>query len=204
MEIVLIVFVSILIASFFSITGMAVVAHIVGAGVTQVSYFFGPILFKIPGTIIVVRAIPMGGSVSTSRADNLSRPARVFCQFSGSLLIIIIAAIFMGSINQSLAQFFSGFSQIIRGAISPINEAQIMLARFNKLSYFEILGIVSCKFAAFDMFPILPLSGGNIVATIVNANKSAIEKLSILGFCFLLLIYISWLIAIIYFIIKQV
>ncbi|MBU4610260.1 site-2 protease family protein [Achromobacter sp. GG226] len=114
-------------------------------------------------------------------------------------LVMLAVAIWQGA---GLHAVVAGFGQIVAGAISPLDEAQGLIAQAEQalvgLPLLGVLGWVAAKLAAFNLLPLPAANGGFVLAALGRAL--GIQRYWPSGLTMLLLfvyvaIAMSWLVA---------
>lgn len=162
------------------IATIAIAGRAVGVRLLQVSYGAGPTLFQAPG--FRLGALPISGSVRFSHSvqdqvpeadwrlalDRRSLLVQWGVMLSGCALVLGLAVALHG--RMALEAFLALPAQLLAGAVSPLGEAQVLLARaadaLRSSPFPVVLALVMAKFAAFNLLPLPPLNGGAAVAAL--------------------------------------
>jgi membrane-associated protease RseP (regulator of RpoE activity) len=187
---------------------MALVGWRVGATVEEVSFFYGPTLFRFRyrGVSYRVGAIPTGGFVKFKgeREKNKDSEQILFAadmepagfrdlhplkqmliSASGCAALLALAALCIGpwASSRSLGR---GFVQAI--PFAPWTPAWVpggkeLVGRFIALlqqgPFRVALGVLAAKFAAVNLLPLPPLNGGTILMSMLGWRKGLPENVSI-------------------------
>ena len=207
---------------FFLFLGISSIFHLIGGyfvcrfykiSVDKIQLFYGKEIFelKIKNVKIVLGWIPTGGSIHydfEAVLYNHSRITRILLNLAGPVFVVLSAAFILGP-KSTIAGIYSGFYQIIAGAISPFAKGKIYISIF----FFELLNkstatayaLMATKIAALNLLPIPPLNGGNILLEFIPNSKNLKRRLAFnnIGLGISLLIVIPWMIALIIFFVEQ-
>lgn len=206
-------FLSILCATALHIFTIAIVAHMMDVKVREVSLGFGKQLFQFKW--FKLKIFPLGGSVRMVHSSDEDLPPKTISKWalnykpvwvqlviaSSGVIALISVAMAINS-EQALSYFYSGFSQFILGAVSPTGTAQEYFAQIHSFivqaPFITILIAVMAKLAAFNLLPLPALNGGDMLMIIAKAGKPEVwweEKVLNWALWPLLIIYVSWIIA---------
>jgi membrane-associated protease RseP (regulator of RpoE activity) len=184
---------------------MALVGWQVGVTVEEVSFFFGPTLFRLRyrGVSYRVGAIPMGGFVKFKgeRGNNTDPEQILFAadmeppgfrdlhplkqsliSASGCVALLALAALCLGpwAAVRSLSR---GFVQLI--PFAPWTPAWVpggrelvgrLMALFQQGPFRVALGVMAAKLAAFNLLPLPPSNGGMILASMLGWKRGLPEN----------------------------
>ena len=158
----------------------ALLAAMLGIKVREASFGFGPVLARFG--VVTLRLIPLGGfaKFKDSREEFIApsdmhdafdvQPlaTRLAIGATGCLALLLIA---MATLQlEGLSAFAGGFGQIVSGALSPLGEAQRLLAKIGTstptLPFTALLGFAAAKFAAFNLMPFPANNGGFMIANL--------------------------------------
>lgn len=153
-----------------------------GVTVRELSLGLGPKAFSIGR--FTFRALPFGGSVrfKDSREEELdaddmrgalddrSLVVQIVIGLSGCLALLALAIVVLQA--EGVQAFLNGFVEIVAGALSPMDQAQALLAqaqqRLAGAPFVAVLGLVAAKLAAFNLLPLPAANGGYVIATIAR------------------------------------
>lgn len=186
----------------------------VRSNVEEVSLFSGPTIARVRvGCVpVVVNLVPLGGRVElrAKQSDEFNvsfhdlHPAlRIGVFATGSLAIVAVAVACLGPI-EGLHSVWRGFRQIFRGGMAPVAVgAPLVRSMFGVIGespWFTSLGIVAAKLGAFNLLPLLPLDGGQIIWTAVEWRRKYPDRITF-GATYLrligtLILTCSWLYAV--------
>ena len=198
--------------TFAHVSALALSAKLARVPVRQVQYGIAPVIATFGKYRLGF--LPVGGFVKMkdSREDSLDadsledafdhqpRWIQAAMPLGGSLLVLLVAIALLG--REGWTAFASGFGQIVHGAISPLNEAQHLLASF--VAYLEVrslpdsVGLFFAKMAAFNLLPIPILNGGDAIANLLGiyrASERVRMRVQQVSLCFVLPLWIGWLCA---------
>ena len=191
---------------------MAIAANLAGITVREVRYGNAPIIATFGRYRIGL--LPISGFVKLkdSRSelldtdcchdafDHQPRWKQAAVLLGGILFVLAISLALLG--HEGWIAFVRGFRQIFIGALSPMSEAQHMLASFRgylrSATFGDALGLFFAKVAAFNLLPIPILNGGDAILALLGINRASehthmlIKKFAIV---LLLAIWGSWIIA---------
>ena len=151
---------------------MAGCARLLGITVRRITFGMGPRIVAVGRVRLCL--VPVGGHVQVATAadaptgvpvhgalEGAARWKRVLLPLSGPLALFGLGMLLLG--RPALDQFIHAFPQIVGGALSPLGKAQALLhavpGALRSLSILQILGVVACKFAAFNVLPFLGSNG---------------------------------------------
>jgi len=117
------------------------------------------------------------------------------------LALLVVAGVCL-RVDVAMSAFGSGFSQIILGAIAPFERGAPLVAGFFDQVNESLLvggGLFAAKFAAFNLLPIPPLTGGRLLTEIPrNHLKGAVWMwCNVLGAVVSFMIMLCWLAALV-------
>lgn len=176
--------------------------------VEGVSVFYGKSIMTIqtPLCPVAIGCLPCGGSVSFDFEDFEKRPflVRSVVVLSGAFAMLLMAGICL-RIDMAASQVAGGFTQIIMGAVAPLDHGTpLVRAFFERASESLVVGcgIVAAKLTALNMFPIPPLIGGRLLGEIPRhrpkgdiwmwCNVIGAILVSLLGLCWLAALVNHW------------
>ncbi|GAQ29722.1 MULTISPECIES: site-2 protease family protein [Ralstonia] len=163
------------------LTTFAAVGTALRIPVREMSLGFGPQLFRLGR--LRVRLLPVGGHVRFKdlgedglTEDDLlgaldTQPLwmQLALSLSGTVTLLLVALVLLRL--EALPAFINGFAQIVLGALSPVGDAQTLLAQAHQailqLPFTALLGYVAAKFAAFNLLP-LPVTNGGQALTFIG------------------------------------
>ena len=220
MRILIILFVSHVVAMIFHTSGLFLAGRLAGATISEVGIFTGPEIMKIEvyGLPFRLNLFPLGSYIKFDadqspargkRLDEINPLIRALIAASGCIALLALAAISLGP-RATLHQTVTGFSQIVSGGLSPIANGTRLLQRLWQFAATEPLlatvGLVASKEAAFNLLPLPVFNGGDIILNLVTLVKpissSLRDKLNIVGLLLMIVIWISWLAALIWFLVS--
>jgi hypothetical protein len=191
------------------------VARLVGAQVLEVGFGFGKTLFKLG--IVSVKMVPGGGFVRmydssegnsppvprTGTAYNeLPRLSRVAAVLAGSTALVAFAVALRGSAGWHSVR--SGFTQILHGTFAPATEGAGLVTQLATTQQtrgtLTLFAIICAKFAAYNLLPLPPISGGQALVILLRPRGhfgDLLEsKLQVVGVWLICALMVSWLAAI--------
>jgi membrane-associated protease RseP (regulator of RpoE activity) len=198
---------------------MALSARVTSITVRDITFGLGPRLFTIG--MFHVALLPFGGNVRLAMLADLSadedegnafdmQPAwkRVLLPLSGPLALLGLGYVLLGA--SAMDRLNEGFAQWLGGAISPLGQAQTLLhafaARLPQMSLTVLIGVAACKFAALNLIPYASSNGLQaIVGTLPPHSPATVRFTRTLSRAMLpltLLLYGSWLLAILAFLFR--
>ncbi len=173
--------------------------------VDGVNIFYGkPITtIKMPLCPVAIGWQPCGGSVSFDVEDFDKRPFLIRCiVILSGVLAVLLAAGVCSRIDVALSEFGSGFIQIVLGAVAPFERGTPLVRAFFQQADESLLlggGLLAAKFAAFNLLPIPPLTGGRVLTEIPRNRRNGGPWLwcNVLGACLSFVIILCWLAALV-------
>ncbi len=203
----------------------ALIAWQSGTRVLEIALGTGPTLSAIKprGIRCSLRLIPFGGSVTmhdtnaqaeqgkvsdTGMADAFNhRPLwiRLIISLGPSLVLLGLGILILGP--PGLDAFVTGFAQIIRGALSPLVTANLLIQNFvdfmNARGYLTAVGLAAAKFAALSLIPLPGSNAGMALIMLMRGKRTTpvrAEELFISIFMLpMLALWLSWAIALVYY-----
>ncbi len=132
--------------------------------------------------------------------DQRSPMTQISIGLAGCAALVVLACVIWQV--DGIHAVIDGFSQIVTGAISPFDTAQVLIADAQQvlagMPFLGVLGLVAAKFAAFNLLPLPAANGGFVLAAIgrsLGVDRAWPASLT----TGLLLVYIgialSWLVA---------
>jgi membrane-associated protease RseP (regulator of RpoE activity) len=208
----LILFVAAFVIMQVHVLTMAIIGSILGAKIEDFGISFGPTLFqfKVGAVNLKFNAIPLGGYVKfTDDFERLAVWKRITTALSGCLMLVFIALGLLG-FERGLGHFVGGFGQVLWGALMPLSVGKSLVAALadfaNHNSFTAYLGLFASKLAALNLLPLGALNGGAILTIALKAvmptAEKAIENYQLISLIVYLLMGISWLIALISFLLS--
>ena len=202
------------ISTMFHVAGSYIACKFYKIKVDKIQIFYGsPIFeFKIKNMIVSLGWLPTGGSVSYDYENDFihrSKITKVIVSLSGSLAIIISAAIILNPVK-AFSSVYTGFTQIINGALSPIAEGKLYLSHYflNLLPKSIIIAyaVMATKIAAANLLNYSGLKWGNALIELFMTSDNLRKRVALMniGFLIMLAILVCWLIAFISFILGQI
>lgn len=162
------------------IATIAGVGRAVGARLHQVSFGWGPVLFRGQG--LLVRALPGMASARFSHSvedglpeadwhlalDRRSVPVQWLVTLSGCALLLGLAIALQG--RAAVDAFMALPAQLLAGAVSPFGDAQAVLREADHAvrssSLAVLLALMAAKVAALNLLPLPMLNGGAALAAL--------------------------------------
>jgi membrane-associated protease RseP (regulator of RpoE activity) len=193
----------------------ALAGKALGAEVEEISLFGGPTIARIRlgGTLWVVNLVPglgthvkfrVKGSDELSKGFNDLHPLhRILVIATGSLALVAVALACLGPMGGTRS-IWHGFREVVRGGLAPVVtgaplvRSLLQLIRVSPSS--TSLGIVAAKMAAFNLLPLLPLDGGQILWNLAQWRARFSDRIAIgvtyVGLLAILILSCGWLYAI--------
>jgi membrane-associated protease RseP (regulator of RpoE activity) len=190
------------VATFFHMLGHILAGRLAGLRIEKVNFFLIRIFtIRTPIFPLEIGILPIGGSVKFSdEFEQRSIPVKWLVTLGGPLLVILSALIGL-SFDRILPALVSGFEQVIRGAISPVDYGAPLIQRFFAeyvaTSLFAAYGILAIKLEAMNLLPIPSLNGGQLLTSLFpNFNQSAWgERIAQIGLLINLAMLLCWAVA---------
>ncbi|PYS87767.1 MAG: hypothetical protein DMF64_22315 [Acidobacteria bacterium] len=184
------------------VIAMAAAGWLVGAPLEEINLFFGPRIKKVRlgNAYLDLHALPLGGHVKFSDDFQAVHPIkRIFIASFGCFALLVLAMLVLGT-SDGLHKFFTGFYQIIGGALAPRSRGSKLLLAFYEFvkanGFVACVGLVASKMAAGNLLPFPVLNGGDIILILLNWIKPMSlklrERLQQFGFVILLVIMLCW------------
>jgi membrane-associated protease RseP (regulator of RpoE activity) len=196
--------------------GHGVAGRLAGLTVEEVGLFIGPTLldFRVRGVRFKVGCVPLGGYVRFPAGDekgqawegsfNALHPLRRVAVLSAGPLAILALSVACLGPTRALRSFGRAFTQVVPfvTALNPSGLSGRDLLRglsavLRYRTFPAAVGVASAKIAAFNLLPLAPLVGGQILATLLGWRKGLPEWLmtawSFLGVVLALVIMGYWL-----------
>jgi membrane-associated protease RseP (regulator of RpoE activity) len=169
----------------------ALVARVLGSKVYEITFGFGPILYRraMQRTFLTLRTVPLGGSVGLEPPDGIGsvagspggRPfadlgglARAVVYSAGSVATLALAMVLLGG-SVAGTSFGRGFGQFIGGAIAPSDQGVRNLRVFGNVlasaSFPACAGVIAAKMAAFNLIPLPSLNGFHILCALLLGQR---------------------------------
>ena len=195
---------------------MAGCAGIFGIGIREISIGFGRPLLNFG--LLKIRLLPLGGfvrlvdsrdiEIKDYRIEEAFNHKSLFVQLavilSGICILLLSSYAVLGS--EALNSFSKGIAQVIDGALNPFGQAQIYLNKIVNVSIegevMYLLPLIATKFCALNMLPSANLNGGQALLTLLRLGKPKAEwqdKFQLFITFPVLLMMISWVIALVFF-----
>lgn len=173
------------------IAAIALMARLLGSKLYEVSFGFGPLLKHraIQGTVLALRAIPLGGSVRMEPDEDVAPPeqeptgiafsdlgrlARVLVYAAGCLATFGLAVLVLG-MSEASASFGRGFGQFLGGALAPLGQGvrnlRSSIDLLQSASFATSLGVVASKVAAFNLLPLPSLNGFHVLCSLLLGSR---------------------------------
>ncbi len=193
----------------------ALAGKTLGAEIEEICLFGGPTIARIHvgGIPCVVKLVPLlGGHVKfrtkqidefSKGFDDLHRLRRVMIVAAGTAAVAVVALTCLGPID-GMRSIWHGFREVVRGGLHPLSIGTSLVRSLLKLiqarPYTTGLGIVAAKMAAFNLLPLLPLDGGQILWTLAAWRARFFERIYLgaayVGYVATLILTCGWLLAI--------
>ena len=186
------------------IAGFVIACLACRIGVDRVSIFYGKAIATIqtPLCPVAIGWLPCGASVSLDVENLDKRPFLVRCVvlLSGVVALLLAAGVCL-RIDVAVSEIWSGFIQIVLGAVSPFERGTPLVRAFFQQADVSLLlggGLLASKSAAFHL---LTLTGGRVLAEIAtNGRKRGLWLLcNLLGACMGFVMILCWLAALVNF-----
>lgn len=192
---------------------MAACARATGVPVRAITLGLGPRILNLGWFSLAM--LPLGGSVRLATLSDFPvdsphpsafelQPAwkRVLLPLSGPLALTGLGGVVLGP--AAVDAFQDGFAEILGGAIDPFNRAQVLLQaasdRLAGASLMAAIGLIACKFAAYNLVPYVGSNGLQAILGLfplgIKENKWTSRLLSLLALPLALLVMGGWLLAI--------
>ena len=209
-------------AGIIHVTVMALAAFGFRTRIEEISFgLFTPIVSKrFANTQLSVRAFPFAGYVRMRQLaeqkkpflhqddgkqyfDQLPSTAKIIITISGCTALLGISLILMG--EQAFSAGFSIWVQFLFGALGPFSTAQTHLG--NLLDFIQattvisMIAVVFAKHAAMNLLPVGVQNGGILLRILLekSCSQTVVERYLQVSTIVILLIWLSWLVAIFYF-----
>lgn len=159
------------------IIGLAITCMIAGAKVKEIDIFYGPKLFEYKFNDVewIFRWVPLGGYVKNHDGFETLHPIKQSFAACGGCLALIIFSIIMIGTEHTFHSFINGFHQTYDFIAHPRSEAPDMLVQLWRLfmdnNYRICIGVLACKFAAFNLIPYPTLNGFAIMCGWIECIK---------------------------------
>jgi len=176
-----------------------------GVKLEEMTFFHGPKLIKVStrGCKLGLGCIPLGGSVKYDEAayHQKSRWFRALLCLVGPAFTFALAAALMGLAGAG-HHGFTGYSQMVRGPLSPLKEGvPLVHAFFDQLSSSPLtaLGIFAAKMTALNLLPLPAFAGGRFLVELFSLRKEnpTLEKFTTLSAFFALGLSVGWIVALV-------
>jgi membrane-associated protease RseP (regulator of RpoE activity) len=203
------------------LAGMIVVARLVRIPLYGIHYGVGPTLLRktLGRTQLSLRLLPFGGHIQLEPSEDvvvdweaqprprwpvlphLSRSHKALLYASGCSALVIFGMAILGA-SEALASLGRGFGQILGGAMDPLGKGsdnvRALGRLFSSAPFLACAAVVSIKAAAFNLLPIPPLNGAQILqsALLPDADRTWLDWAANLGALVLLLIIGSYSLAV--------
>lgn len=155
---------------------------LLGIPVERFAIFFPPYLFNLGrffGVVVVVGALPLGGSVRVKLEvlESVDPLVRILFILAGPLASLLLAGFLLSLTAQDRRQELFQFPakvlevgwQVLRllatfdwwdGLSGPIG---FFKALFRTKNFWQLIGVMSLSFGVFNLLPVPPLDGGKVV-----------------------------------------
>lgn len=211
--------VSIFLVMAVHVLSFALAARIFRIQVLGISLGYGWKLFSVG--LITIRLIPLGGFTKLLDTRDEERqyadPKQAFNHqsmwvqllvvLSGLVILILVASLVLG--DQVVPLLTSGMQQWILAAILPLSKAQEYLQQIMQFigdaSFIEILAVTAVKMTAMNLLPFPNLNGGQALLILARGGKPhAVWEDQVTKWLYwpVVLMYLSLMIALGYFVIK--
>ena len=202
------------ITTIFHLAGSYVACRLYKIKVDKIQIFYGNSIFefKVKNLEFAFGWLPTGGSIHYDYENDFiyrSKLTKTIVNLSGPLAIIISAAVILNPV-EVLLSVYTGFIQIINGALYPIVKGKVYLSHYflNLLPQSIALAyaLFATKIAAANLLIIPGLNGGNLLIELFMTSNNLKKRVALMniGFLIIIAILICWLIAFISFILEQV
>ncbi len=192
----------------FHLLGNIIACFLTDIKIESIQIFYGKTLYKLQTNSLKIEIgyLPFGGSIKFTEQEYFSKLhiiKKILVILSGPILVILIAAVFI-NLQNSIIECVKGFEQIIPSCFSPIKLGTKLVGKFNLLikenNFFYIFALLSTKISSFNLLPIPPLNGGQIIIEIFPFFRKIKRRIITfnLGFIICCGIILIWLYIIIY------
>lgn len=201
---------------------MALFSFVFGLRVKEISIgtLIPLIRARIANVGLSLKAVPTGGYVQYHEPDPIQAPpviqrdhgryfrqlspaARIAISLSGCLALLLIAFAMIG--DEAFNVGFAVWAQFLLGAFGPFSTAQTYLADLSDFIQTApaqlLIAVVFAKVAALNLLPVGALNGGIFLQVFLEEyfSEAAVERYFQLSLLVLLPLWLSWLVAIFYF-----
>lgn len=184
------------------IAALAVCALCMGIRVRSVSFGIGPTLFRLGR--VHLRLLPVAGSVvlkdsrvvdddgdvdaddEGGHGGDVMDPAdlhdafnhqpawkQVLLPLTGAATLVATGVGILGA--EGWAAFIRGFAQVVLGAVSPLDQAQVYLQSFQAFvgdqGFVAIIGLVCAKLGAVNLLPLATFNGGQALLNLAKMGR---------------------------------
>ncbi|MBC3920916.1 site-2 protease family protein [Undibacterium sp. CY18W] len=194
---------------------IAAAGRAAGVRIMAISIGLGPVLIKHNGFIL--KLLPINGYVKflDSRAcdvsdndlpfafDHQSIARQIMIALAGCTVHLVLAVVLVGA--SAWHDWIAFPVQYVVGALSPFDDAQILLHEAGRLidssTFLTLMGIVAAKLAAYHLFPMVGFNGWQIIITLaqhLGLNKFAPDLIYKADAFLTIATSLSWCLAIAY------
>jgi membrane-associated protease RseP (regulator of RpoE activity) len=163
-------------------------ARLLGIHVLAINIFWGRTILRVrlAGTHLCVGWLPLGGSVQLEAESGVAGSfssahplIRVAIYAMGPTTLVVLGALLLGPAN-AVTSYLNGFAEIVGGALHPCTiGTPLMAAARDGLSdspRLRALAEVVVRFAALNSLPVLPMTGGQILTTLLRWRSTAFRR----------------------------
>ncbi len=190
-------------AIFIHLLGHALGGLLFGLQVKSLNLFYGKPLVTIHFRTFPIRVgcLPTGGAVDFG--DSIAHSSfhvKAFVTLSGPVALLLTSAACI-RYDHAAKELISGFVQVIQGALSPMASGRSLVAQYYEQhgsSIAAAFGVLAAKLSAFNLLPIFPLNGGQIIVYAIpgSADSNWIMWAGTLGILAIFAMSLSWLVAV--------
>jgi hypothetical protein len=189
-------------ATVVHLLGHTISGLLLGLRVNSFNLFYGRPLGTIHFRTFPIHLgwIPTGGTVDFGESLNIATfPVKVIVILSGPLALLITSAACIRYDRAGIA-LLSGFIQLFQGALSPLSTGHALIENYfhqHGASVQDAYGVLAAKLSAFNLLPIFPLNGGQIIIRSITSRTDSgwIIWVGSVGVILTFAIALSWLIA---------
>ena len=196
---------------------MVLVARAIRIPLYGIHYGVGPTLLQktFGRTHLTLRLLPVAGHVQLEPAEDVvvdwepqprprwpvlpqvSRLGKAILYASGCSALLVFGMMILGP-SEALASLWRGFGQILGGALDPFgrgsDNVRLLGQLLSSAPFLACAAVVSIKAAAFNLLPIPPLNGSQIVQSLLvpDAERVWLNWAANFGALAVLLIIVSY------------
>lgn len=173
------------------ILSMAWVGRLFGITIREISMGYGRPIYR-RNKVVLRLWLPLGGyckfkdtraegplvsdpsDPDTAAFDRQSRIVQALVPLAGPFVLLGVGML-IGP-QTAWASFVSAFSQTFVGGVSPLSEAQVYLGNgvrvLSDTGFIALVGLVATKLAAFNLFPLPNLNGGQALFALMRRRNA--------------------------------